>query len=76
MRSAIAHGCFDKINGLVEKIDKWLLNNSQIHKELRNYEEFDADWIINIVNEMLEKYFRIVLIEYLKDKDLFEILKK
>lgn len=76
LRSAIAHGCFDKINGLVEKIDKWLLNNSQIHKELRNYEEFDADWIINIVNEMLEKYFRIVLIEYLKDKDLFEILKK
>lgn len=76
LRSAIAHGSFDKINRLAEKIDIWLLNNSQIHKELRSDEDFDEEWIINNVNEILEKYFRIVLIEYLKDNDLFEILKK
>lgn len=52
-----------------------MLSNSKIHKELKSHNEFDTDWIMNAVNEMLEKYFRIVLIEYLKDKDLFEILK-
>lgn len=77
LRSAIAHGSFDKVEEITRKIDLWLLKNNSEYK--RYYEEkggFDLDDTLEEIDESLKIYLRIVIKSYLKDKNLFEILKK
>ena len=74
LRSSIAHGSFDKISNLCEKIYKWQLKND---KDFVEYEDgWDEFGILNDVNILLRKYFRIIVKNYLLDEQLFQILKK
>lgn len=74
LRSSIAHGSFNNISQICEKIYKWrkLYDNDFIDYE-NGWDEFE---ILNYIDALLKKYFRVILRHYLSDKTLFDILKK
>lgn len=74
LRSSIAHGSFNNINSICEKIYKW---RKLYDNDFTDYENgWDEFGILNYINILLRKYFRVILRHYLSDKTLFDILKK
>lgn len=74
LRSCIAHGNFNEISSSCKKIYQWLLNNDK--NFTTNNSKFDEKSVLDYINLLLRKYFRVVLRHYLSDKKLFKILKK
>jgi len=74
LRSSIAHGSFNNINSICEKIYKWRkLYDNDFMDYGDGWTEFE---ILDYINVLLRKYFRVILRHYLTDKTLFDILKK
>ena len=70
LRSSIAHGNFTNLDKICKKI--YILyeeNNDKIYSP-------DIDNVLGKIQSTLLRYLRVVLVAYLKDPQLFEILKK
>jgi hypothetical protein len=74
LRSCIAHGSFNKIESVCNKIDIWYEKNDCDDKKYKH--TYDVDSVLDRVDSTLRDYLRIILKKFLSDKKLFEILKK
>lgn len=74
LRSAIAHGNFESIGEICEKIYIWRFHNDKTFIDTYNF-CVESD-ILHYINGLLQNYLKIILTNSLLDSILFEIIKK
>jgi len=69
LRSCIAHGNFNGLPKICKKIYDFYKTNGE------DLPTFEMDYILSLVNSSLMQYLKIILVRFLNDRKLFEVIK-